>query len=434
MTCSAVLSSPSGTLPNAVPAVRAQGAWVEAADGRRYLDLTSGIATLNLGHNHPRVLAAARAQLERVLHSGGVFSHPETALLAERLADIAPAGIDAFLFATTGSEAIELALRLARQATGRRGIVAFRGGFHGRTQGALAATSSRAALRVGLEADGVRVAPFPRPWEWGLDPEAAAEVALRGLDELHRHELALGETACYLVEPVQGHGGCHPAGRRFLEGLRERADRHGILLVFDEIQTGFGRTGAWFAAQTYGVAPDVLVMAKAIGGGFPLSAVGASEALVAALPPGRHGGTFGGSPLACAAGLAAIEAIEEEGLLVRARTLGARARSGFGRLAAGVPELAEVRGLGLMLGLELADGPERRPRPDLAQLAADRAREEGVIVIRSGPEGNVIRFLPPLTLSDAELTLGLEALGRAIDPACAAVQPIPAFGALARAA
>ena len=222
------------------------------------------------------------------------------------------------------------------------------------------------------------------------------------------------------MEPVQGQGGCHPAGRRFLEGLRERADRHGALLVLDEIQTGFGRTGEWFAAQTYGVAPDVLVMAKAIGAGFPLSAVGACEDLLASFPMGHHGGTFGGSPLACAAGLASIEAIEDEGLLARARTLGAQARAGFRRLAARVPELAEVRGLGLMLGLELADRLGRRPRPDLAQLAADRAREEGVIVLRSGPEGNVIRFLPPLTLSDAELTLALEALGRATRAACAA--------------
>jgi len=425
------LPGPAPALPD-VQAVRAQGAWVEGADGRRYLDLTSGVATLNVGHGHPRVLAAARAQLERVVHSGGVLSHPETARLAERLAEIAPPNVDAFLFATTGSEAIELALGLARRATGRRGVVAFRGGFHGRTQGALAATSSRAAFRTDLQADGVRVAPFPRPGEWGLDPEAAADLALRGLDEVHRHELAPAETACYLVEPIQGQGGCHPAGRRFLQGLRERADRYGALLVFDEIQTGFGRTGEWFAAQTYGVAPDVLVMAKALGAGFPLSAVGARQALLAALPPGRHGGTFGGAPLACAAGLAAIEAIVAEGLLDRARTLGGRAAADFERLAAGVPELAEVRGLGLMLGLEFADPADRRPRPDLAQLAVERAREQRVIVIRSGPEGNVIRFLPPLTLSDAELTLGLEVLGRSIEAARSAIRP--AFGALARAA
>ncbi len=252
-------------------AVRGDGSWIEAADGRRYLDMAAGIATCNLGHSHPAVLAAVTDQMARLIHLGGVCGHAPQRNLAERLADITPTRIERFLFSTTGSEANEAALRLARGATGRPGAVCFRGSFHGRTQGALAATTSKAAFRLGLGAGNVHVAPFPRPEDLGVSADEAAEHALRELDLLHRHQLSPEETACYMIEPVQGHGGCHPAGRAFLEGLRERADAYGALLVFDEIQTGFGRTGDWFASGTYGVEPDLMTMAKAIGAGFPLS-------------------------------------------------------------------------------------------------------------------------------------------------------------------
>ena len=250
-------------------AVRAAGAWIEAADGRRWLDCTSGSATCNLGHGHPRVIAAARAQLERLVHVGGAADHDGLAPLAAALAGVAPRGVTRFAFATTGGEAVELALRLARASAGRPLAVAFRGGFHGRTLGARAASTSRARLRTGLVGEGVRSAPFPRPFEWRVDDAEAADRALAGLDELHRHEVPPEETACYLVEPVQGQGGCHPAGRRFLAGLRERADRHGALLVLDEVQTGLGRTGDWFAAGRYGVRPDVLCLGKALGVRLP---------------------------------------------------------------------------------------------------------------------------------------------------------------------
>src|SRR2546429_2444239 len=193
---------------------RAAGSWVEASDGRRYLDMTSGIATLNLGHGHPAVVAAVQRQVAELAHSGGVFSHAPMNALAARLGEIAPGEIDRFLFCASGSEANELAIRMARELTGRPGVVVFRGGFHGRTPGALACTTSRAALRSGVLGAGVAVSHFPRPFAWGLDADAAAERALAELDELHRHELRPDQTACYLVEPVQGQGGCHPAGAR----------------------------------------------------------------------------------------------------------------------------------------------------------------------------------------------------------------------------
>jgi len=393
-------------------AVRGDGAWIQASDGRRYLDMAAGIATCNLGHSHPAVMAAVLEQLHSLVHLGGVCGHAPQRRLADRLVDITPARIDRFLFSTTGSEANEVALRLARASTGRAGVVAFRGSFHGRTQGALAATTSKAAFRHGVGATDVHVAPFPRPDDLGLPEDQAAEVALRELDLLHRHQLAPAETACYMIEPVQGHGGCHPAGRRFLEGLRERADTHGALLVFDEIQTGFGRTGDWFAAGTYDVEPDVMTMAKAIGGGFPLSAVGARADVMAALGPGDHGSTFGGNPVSCAAAVAGIDAMEAEALPEQARRLGETALHRLDKLSALHPEL-RVRGLGLMIGIELVEYPSRAPLPALAASIQRTALADGVLLITSGSDGNVIRILPPLVITDAELDHGLDVIERA---------------------
>ena len=398
-------------------AVRAGGVWVETADGRRVMDCTSGIATANLGHNHPRVVAAARDQLDRLLHTGGVFSSAAPSELAARLAEAAPAGIDAFAFATSGTEAVEGALRLAVHATARPRVVVFRGGFHGRTQGALSCSTSRPDLRAGWGGLGtnVHVSPFPRPSGAGQGLEDAAAVALAQLDDLHRHELEPSTTACYLVEPVQGQGGCHPAGRTFLRGLRERADRHGALLVFDEVQTGFGRVGATFAADLYGVRPDLICLAKAIANGFPLSAVGGGRDLLEASPEGSQCSTFGGNPVSCAAAGAVIDTLREERLAERARTLGAEAMWRLRELVAGASARITVRGEGLMIGIEIGDADDGRGGPALASALQGAAEAEGVIVMRCGPEGNVVRFLPPLVISDWELDMALVALARALE-------------------
>lgn len=407
-----------GTLSAAQPsmtgldAIRGNGAWIETSDGRRYLDLAAGIATCNLGHSHPAVIAAVLHQMEQVIHLGGVCGHQPMYDLADRLAEITPDSIQRFLFSTTGSEANEAAMRVARSATGRQGIVCFRGSFHGRTQGALAATTSKAAFRMGLGSGGAHVAPFPRPDELGVSEQEAAAHALAELDQLHRHQLSPEETACYMIEPVQGQGGCHPAGADFLAGLRERADHHGALLVFDEIQTGMGRTGDWFAAQTYGVEPDVITMAKAIGGGFPLSSVGARAEVMDAMRPGDHGSTFGGNPVSCAAALAGIDAMEAEDLPAHAGELGAMALERLGALAERHPQLSP-RGLGLMIGVEVLDPATRAADPGLAAAIELAVREEGVLLIRSGPDGNVIRVLPPLVITDDELDMALGAIERA---------------------
>jgi 4-aminobutyrate aminotransferase len=251
-----------------------------------------------------------------------------------------------------------------------------------------------------------------------LTEDEAAEHALRELDLLHRHQLSPGETACYMIEPVQGHGGCLPAGRRFLEGLRERADAHGALLVFDEIQTGFGRTGDWFAAGTYGVQPDVMTMAKAIGAGFPLSAIGARQDVMTTVGPGDHGSTFGGNPVSCAAALAGIDAMEAEGLPAHARLLGAGAMERLVRLTERHPQL-RVRGLGLMIGVEVVDGTRITACAEVAAAIQQTALAAGVLLITSGPEANVIRILPPLVITDDELAHGLDVLEQAASQALA---------------
>lgn len=377
-----------------VEAVRGQGAWIESADGRAYLDLAAGIATCNLGHSHPAVIAAVLDQMERVIHLGGVCGHAPQRDLAARLAGITPAGIDRFLFSTTGSEANEVALRLARTATGRPGVVCFRGSFHGRTAGALAATTSKAAFRMGLGAGGAHVAPFPRPDGLGLEEEAAVH-ALAELDQLHRHQLAPEETACYMIEPVQGHGGCHPAGRRFLEGLRERADAHGALLVFDEIQTGFGRLGSPFAAQHYGVTPDLMTLAKGIASGVPMAAVLMTAAVATRLAPGDMGSTFGGGPLACAALLATLSVIQAEGLMDRARACSARIRDGLAGTA-----ITMVHGEGLLLGLRV---------PGRAGALKLFLQDRRILVGGSG-DPDVLRLMPPLTVRDSSIDALLAAI------------------------
>ena len=408
--------APTLGVHTAIPAVTAHGPWVEAADGRRYLDFASGTATTNIGHNHPKVMAAAREQMDRMVHSGGVFRYESIVALAERLAEIAPGDIGSFFFLNGGSEAIEGCVKLARRATGRHGVVVFRGGFHGRTQGSVGYTTSKSAYRAGYAPLGgsVYVAPFPTPYRWGVDMDEAVDRTLAGVDDLHRHELPANELACYLIEPVQGEGGYHPAGRRLLEGLRERADRHGALLVFDEVQTGFGRTGEWFGAHTYGVAPDVIGMAKGIANGFPVSAIGASPEVMAKWPTGAHGTTFGGNPIACAAGCAVIDTVNEEGLLARSREMGERITHRLKALEAEVPEIGEVRGPGLMIGVEFAEPETRAPLGDVADRVVRAAEDEGLVLIECGAEGNIVRFIPPMVTSDDELNQGLDAFERAV--------------------
>ena len=284
----------------------AEGIWVRDVEGNRWADFACGTAVTNLGHNHPNVVAAAKDQLDRLVHSGMIFHYDTSVEAAERLRDITPSTIEKFAFANSGAEAVEASVKLAKYTTKRQGVVAFRGGFHGRTMGSVAYTTSKAKYRDGYHPvlGSVFVAPFPHPYRWGVDVDTAVDMSLHELRLMFKHVVSPENIACFLVEPVQGEGGYYPAPPRFLEELRSMADDHGILVVYDEVQTGFGRTAEWFATDHFDPKPDIMAFGKGIANGLPLSAYGASSEVIDAWPPGSHGTTYGGNPVATAAAAA----------------------------------------------------------------------------------------------------------------------------------
>ena len=321
----------SPLLKQATPVLVERGEGVHLYDeaGRRYLDFTAGIGVTSTGHCHPRVVAAAQEQVAKLIHGQyTTVMHRPLLTLAERLGEVLPADLDSVFFSNSGSEAVEAALRLARHATARPNIVVFHGSFHGRTIGAASMTTSGTKFRAGFSPlmGGVAVSPFPTAYRYGWDEATATDFALRELDYLLATVSAPAETAAFLVEPVLGEGGYVPANTAFMEGLRERADRHGILLVLDEVQTGWGRTGRFWGHDHFGVRPDILVTAKGLASGFPLSAIAASAELMAKAWPGSQGGTYGGNAVACAAAIATLDVIQEENLVENARVVGARPR------------------------------------------------------------------------------------------------------------
>jgi 4-aminobutyrate aminotransferase len=390
-----------------IPIVGSDGSWVTDADGNRYLDFTCGIAVSNLGHQHPHVKAAILDQVDRVWHAGGAFKYESKILAAERLRQVTPAGIDQFLFMNSGAEAVEASVKLARKTSGRQGIIVFRGGFHGRTMGSVTYTTSKSRYRTGYHplVPSVFVAPFPHPYRWGMTQEEANAYALEELRLLFKHEVTPAEVAAFLVEPMQGEGGYYPGGAAFMHALRALADEHGILLIADEVQTGFGRTGDWFTCQVYDVRPDILVMGKAIANGFPLSAVGAGRELFGQWPPGSHGTTFGGNPVACAACAATVEALAD--VLPQVDKLSEHALERLDDLQQRHRRIGDVRGMGLMIGIELAD-EDRTPRPDWLTEVRRDALERGMLLLSCGPDENVMRFLPPLNATIDELDQGID--------------------------
>ncbi|MDR7434210.1 MAG: aspartate aminotransferase family protein [Armatimonadota bacterium] len=405
--------------PN-LPVRKAEGPYFYGVDGRRYLDFVSGMATVNLGHNHPKVVAAAKAQLDQLIHGPvGVVAYEPLLRLAEELTKILPSGLDMFFFANSGAEAVEGAVKLARYVTGRPGIIAFRGGFHGRTMGVVSLTTSKGKYRLHYEPllPSVYFAPFPNPYRCPLGggEEAASEYALQELEAIFTYEIAPEEVAAMVVEPVLGEGGYIIPPRRWLKALREICDAHDILLIFDEVQTGFGRTGEWFAAQTFGVTPDIMAIAKGIANGFPLSVVAAPKDLMRRWGPFSHGTTFGGNPVSCAAALATIEAMREEEVLENARLQGAYVLERLGRLVKEVPVVGDVRGVGLMIGIELVQPNETKaPNPEAAKRILKRALEGGLVLYPCGVANHVIRVIPPLNISREILDGGLSILERAV--------------------
>jgi 4-aminobutyrate aminotransferase len=401
-----------------VQVVRGEGVHVVDTAGRRYLDFTAGIGVTSTGHCHPRVVAAAQEQVATLIH--GQYTtvlHQPLLRLAERLGDVLPPALDRVFFLNSGSEAVEASVRLARQATGRSTIVAFDGGFHGRTMGAAALTTSGAKIRAGIGPmmGGVAFAPFPYAFRYGWSEDEAVAFSLRELDRLLVTAAPARDVAAFIVEPVLGEGGYVPTPPAFLAGLRERADAHGILLIADEVQTGFGRTGRfWGHEHAEGVTPDILVTAKGLASGFPLSGIAAGEELMAKAWPGSQGGTYGGNAVACAAALATLDVIEEEGLVANAAEQGVALRAGLQEVAADNPGIADVRGLGLMVGNEFCT-PDGAPDAAAATRAHAAAAEAGLLLLTCGPYGNVVRMIPPLIVTAEQVNEATEIWAKAVN-------------------
>lgn len=398
------MSELSPVLAQATPvtACRGEGMYLFDAAGEQYLDFTAGVGVTSTGHCHPRVVEAAQQQVARLIH--GQYTtvlHEPLLELTAQLGSVLPPGLDSLFYSNSGSEAIEAAVRLARHATGRPNIVVFDGSFHGRTMGAAALTTASTRYRAGIGPlmPGVAVAPFPAAFRLGLSEEAAVDHALRGLDHVLATVTAPAETAALLVEPVLGEGGYVPAPPGFLAGLRERADRHGMLLILDEVQTGFGRTGKFWAHQHEPAArADILVTAKGLASGFPLSAIAASTELMRRAWPSSQGGTYGGNAVACAAALATLAVIRDEKLVENAAVQGERLLAAIRADALAVPGIADVRGLGLMIGIEFCT-PEGAPDPDTAKRAQQAAAALGLLLLTCGPYGNVVRMIPALVVT-----------------------------------
>lgn len=405
--------------PN-LPVTHAQGMYLYGTDGRRYLDFTAGLAVLNVGHCHPRVVEAAQQQAGRMIHSAVGITVVEPLLqLAEALTRVLPEGLDMFFFGNSGSEAIEGALKLARAVTGRPGFIAFHGGFHGRTLAAASITTSKGKYRAGYEPllPSVYFSPFAYCYRCpvGRRPETCDIECLDQLDTLFERVIPPSEVAAIITEPVQGEAGFVIPPAEFLHRLRRICDQHGILLIFDEIQTGFGRTGHMFAAQTFEVRPDIMAIAKSIAGGFPLSATVASRELMQQWRPGSHSTTFGGNAVACAAGLAVLEAIEEEDLLANCRRMGDRLLAGARQLQTKYPLIGDVRGLGLLVGLELVrPGPDKTPNGPAAQTLLEECLARGLLLYSAGLHSHVIRIFPPLIVTQEQVDEALQILDEAL--------------------
>lgn len=396
-------------LGNALPVYveRARNAELWDVEGRRYIDFGSGIAVLNTGHLHPRVQAAVAKQLEAFSHTCLMVTPYANAVeLAEKLNRLAPGPTPKkAIFVTTGAEAVENCIKIARAHTGRSGVIAFGGGFHGRTFMAMALTGKVAPYKAGFGPFPPEVyhAPFPIPYHG-----VSVQDSLDALEHLFKFDIEPSRVAAIIIEPVMGEGGFYIAPPEFLQALRRLCDQHGILLVIDEIQTGFARTGRMFAVEYAGIEPDLMTMAKSLAGGFPLAAVVGKAAIMDSPGPGGLGGTYAGSPIACAAALAVLEAIEQEGLCQRAEQIGAQMVATLKSAQASMPSIGEVRNLGAMVAMELVKhGDPHAPDADLTKALVKRAGEKGVVLLSCGIYGNVIRFLAPLTIPDALLKEGL---------------------------
>ena len=400
---------------------RAVNAEMWDVEGKRYIDFGTGIAVCNTGHSNPKIVAAVQEQLEKFSHTCVMVTPYDTAVrLAEELNELAPGNSPKkAMFVTTGAEAVENTVKIARAYTGRRGVIAFNGGFHGRTMLAMGLTGKITPYKnlFGPFPGEVYHAPFPIQYHG-----VSVDDSIKALNNLFKVDIAPSDVAAIIVEPVQGEGGFYPAPDEFMQALRRICDEHGIVMIADEIQTGFGRTGKFFATEYAGIEPDLMTVAKGVAGGFPLAAVVGKAEIMDAPLPGGLGGTYAGSPIGCAAALAVIDVIREEGLVERANGIGAKFRDRLTALKAKRPEtIGEIRcDRGAMIAVELVeDGDVARPAAELTKALVSAAYENGLVLLSCGVNGNVVRFLPALTISDELIDEGFDILETCLD-ACLA--------------
>lgn len=413
------MTSLSPVLKQATPVVvdHARGSWIYGTDGREYLDFTTGIGVTSTGHCHPEVVAAAQEQVGKIIHAQyTTVMHKPLLELTEKLGEVLPEGLDSVFYANSGSEAVEASIRLARMATGRPNIVVFQGGFHGRTVAAASLTTAGTKFSAGFAPlmAGVHMSAFPYAYRYGWDEPTAVEFALKELDYLLQTRTAPSDTAAFLIEPALGDGGYIPTPPAFLEGLRERADRHGIVLIFDEVQAGVGRTGKFWGHQHSSARPDVLITAKGIASGFPISAIAASTELMSKAWPGSQGGTYGGNAVSAAAGVATLGVVEKEGLVENSRVRGEQLQAGLKQIQQRFPVIGDVRGLGLMQGIEFT-APDGSPDAATAAAVQQATTDQDLLSLTCGPAGNVVRLIPALVVSEEEIALGLQRFEAAVE-------------------
>ncbi len=387
----------------------AEGCYLYATDGRKMLDFTCGIGVTNTGHCHPKVVEAIRQQAGLLIHGQvNLVVHKPLLELVDELRTVLPSTLDGFFFSNSGAEAVEGALKLARHATGRPNVIVVQGSFHGRTNATMAMTTSKNSYKIGYQPlmPGVYVTPFPYALRYGWDEEKASQWCLDELELLLMTQLAPQETAAIFIEPVIGEGGYLVPPKTFMKGLRELTQKHGILLVADEVQSGFGRTGKWFGYQHFEIEPDIMTVAKGIASGMPISGVISRLELMSKWIPGSHGGTYGGNAVAAAAAVATIRTIKEEKIIENVVARGAQLKAGLAHLQEKYPQIADVRGLGLMVGTEFRDA---HGKPDKKTTKAVQAEclSRQMMLLTAGPWDNTIRWIPPLVVTESQMNEAL---------------------------
>jgi 4-aminobutyrate aminotransferase len=400
-----------------IEADHAQGCYIYDINGNKYLDFTCGIAVTNTGHCHPRVVEAIQKQAGLFIHGqvNIVIHKPMLELISELKTIINPA-IDGFFFTNSGAEAVEGAIKLARHATGRTNIIVFQGSFHGRTIGTMSLTTSKTVYRAGYQPlmAGVFVAPYPYSYRYGWSDEQTSQWCLEELEFLFLSQSAPSETAAILIEPVLGEGGYVVPPREFLGKLREICDNYGIMLIADEIQSGFGRTGKWFAQEHFNITPDIMTVAKGIASGLPLAGVFSRLDIMKKWQTGTHGGTFGGNVVACAAGVATIRAMRDEKMIENANIQGEKLLNHLRRVQLDFPVIGDVRGLGLMIGVEFRS-TDRKPDKTTTKAVVAECFNRNLILLTCGTHDNIIRWIPPLIVTENEIDQAVNIFIEAMD-------------------